>query len=248
MKFIYNKNTFKIFFTFLVSILSAFFFTTFAGTYTTGTNISVPIFFNAGGSVSAMEFFVSVSGGNLVSLRCGGAGFSNIASGGNKCVVANLGGGASSGTVATATVRGNSPGTLTVSVSGKLSSTSGSQVSGSFSGASHTIIKGTPPGQKTTTDSTGVAELPVEEETVPVVEPNPVMVKTKDGRQSQAKDRSVFGGTVNLDSEVTEVVFTKEWDLREDVSLSIDSNENVALDFNALKDPATEGDVAQVYK
>ena len=104
-----------------------------------GDDITVPITFSAGESVTAADFTVSVSGGTILNLTCGGSGFSNLSSSGNNCVVFNPTG-ATSGTIATALVRADSIGTLTVLATGTLSTAGGTPpASGQINGASYTI-------------------------------------------------------------------------------------------------------------
>lgn len=221
--------------------------TLYAATFSTGQNISVPISFSASDNVSAMEFNVNVSGGSLVGLRCGGSGFSNISSGGNKCVIANLGGGAKSGVVGTATVRSNTPGTINVTAGGSLSNSSGGSVGGGFSGATHTIVQGVAQPAETkpaaTNPETMLNTSDVGSEKVPQT-----LLKVKDGRQFDAKQKTIFEKTLNIDNQVTDVIFSKNWDIPEDATLVITSPDPVILDFSELKKPVLEDDIATVFE
>ncbi|NTV31243.1 hypothetical protein HGA91_04695 [candidate division WWE3 bacterium] len=106
---------------------------------TVGSTISVPITFTASDAVTAADFTVSVTNGQLQEISCGGSGFSSLSSNGSQCVVFNPSG-ATSGTLATVTVLANTAGTLTVSAVGTLSTAGGvAPTTGQINGSTYTI-------------------------------------------------------------------------------------------------------------
>ncbi|NTV31240.1 hypothetical protein HGA91_04680 [candidate division WWE3 bacterium] len=108
-----------------------------------GDTFNSTITFSASENVTAADFTVTVSGGTLNSLTCGGSGFSNLASSGNNCVVFNPIG-ATSGTLATVNITATMEGTLTVVVTGTLSTSGGSPpTTGQLIGESFTITAST---------------------------------------------------------------------------------------------------------
>jgi hypothetical protein len=104
-----------------------------------GSTIETAITFTASEDITAADFTVSVSGGTLTNLDCGGAGFSVLTSTDTNCVIYNTEG-ATSGTIATATVSADTAGTLTVSATGTMSTAEGVEPSSSsFNGGTYTI-------------------------------------------------------------------------------------------------------------
>ena len=144
----------------LVRVLAvAFSVLVFLGPTVTQANnsqtVDVPITFEASEAVTAADFTVAVSGGTLLSLKCGGDGFNALDSGRpDNCIIFNPTG-ATSGTIGTATVRADGSGTLSVTPSGTFSTANGvepssSQIKGTDSGSNN------PQAKKQTDDSQAV--------------------------------------------------------------------------------------------
>lgn len=131
------------------------------GTYLVGSTIDSAITFTASENVVAADFIVDVSPKEaLVSVTCGGSGFTNAGpSAGTHCVLWNPPSGAKSGTIATVVVQATTVGTLTVSVSGDLATAEGQPAAdGQLRGASYTIVAPTP----IPTDTPIPTEVPTE--------------------------------------------------------------------------------------
>lgn len=106
---------------------------------TVGDTLQIPITFTASEAVTAADFTVSIDGGTLVNVECGGSGFNNLTSSSSHCVLFNTNG-ATSGTIALVTVNADRAGTLSVTVSGTLSTAQGEEPSsGSINGATYDI-------------------------------------------------------------------------------------------------------------
>lgn len=89
------------------------------------TVVSVPIQLQSTENVTAVDMTVSVTGGTLRGLTCGGSSFENTSkSNASKCVIFSPSG-AQSGIIATALVQTNNTGTLAVNVTGNLSNAEG---------------------------------------------------------------------------------------------------------------------------
>lgn len=90
-----------------------------------GDSLTVPISFTSSDPVTAADITITVSGGTLTDLTCGGDGFSDLGTGADdQCVVFHTSG-ATTGVIATASVLADTAGTLTVSAEGTFSTSQG---------------------------------------------------------------------------------------------------------------------------
>jgi hypothetical protein len=93
-----------------------------------GEKIEVPITFTSSDPVTAADFRISIKGGRLISLECGGVDFQQLlVSQNNNCVVFNTEGGSTDGVLATVVVQANKRGTLEVTTAGNLSTAEGKE-------------------------------------------------------------------------------------------------------------------------
>jgi hypothetical protein len=133
-----------------------------------GDTLNVPISFTASETVTAADFTVSVSGGTLNSLGCGGSGFTDLGtSSGNQCVVFSTTG-ATSGIIATAVITADTEGSLVVTAAGDLSTAQGqAPTSSEFNGGTYTVT-----AASTATPTSTVTSTPT---TTPTATPTPTM-------------------------------------------------------------------------
>ncbi len=200
-----------------------------------GDTVTGYITFTAEENVTAADFTISVSGGSVGTISCGGSGFTNVGSSGSNCVVANLGGGAQSGTLATVTATANQAGTLSISASGTLSNGSGQSAGGgSLHGQSFTINAPSAPQPTATPRPAGPTPTPT-----PIPEPTPtptpmidlVVVKPQEGEAQELLDT-----TITLENGTFTIAFTpasltstaRTINLSEGTDLTLDFSDNFA--------------------
>lgn len=105
-----------------------------------GDVLTVPIRIQTSEPVTAADLTILVTGGELLSVECGGSVFEKLISDGSNCVVFDTKGGTRDGVVAKALVKADQAGTLTVSVKGTLSTADGIEPSSwSINGAVYQI-------------------------------------------------------------------------------------------------------------
>lgn len=123
VKFMRITAQHSIFLLTLSALVSAFLFLPINSVQAQETT-EVPIVFESSEPVTAAEFNVAVTGGTLVSLKCGGDGFQSLDTNNpDKCIVFNPSS-ATSGTIGVATVRSNG-GQVTVTPDGTFSTAEG---------------------------------------------------------------------------------------------------------------------------
>ncbi|NTV31241.1 hypothetical protein HGA91_04685 [candidate division WWE3 bacterium] len=92
---------------------------------TTTDKLYVPVSFNASEAVTAADYTLSITGGELLQTSCGGSGFREILHNNNNCVVFNVNG-VTQGVIGSAVVRPTTTSTsLSVNITGTLSTESG---------------------------------------------------------------------------------------------------------------------------
>ena len=123
-----------------------------------GSTITTQVSFNASEVVTAADIVISVAGGTIQSVSCGGDVFNDLGtSTGTRCVVFDTTG-STSGVIATVEVLADTLGTLTVSASGTLSTPGGGEPSTfEFIGGTYNI---TNTGSTSTPTPTVGNELP----------------------------------------------------------------------------------------
>lgn len=144
--------------TLLLAPLSA---TKAQASYIVGDTITVPISFTAASPVVLIEFTVSVQNGQLVSLQCGGSGFTfSLPTTANSCTGVHLAPGLTGAVVGTAQVKATTVGTLTVSATGQLSGLLGAPITGQYHGGTFTISEKSTATTPTPTSSSTASAAP----------------------------------------------------------------------------------------